>query len=92
MPPLDPTPLGDEMVHRLPERKFPQPKPDADSDDLVRGGPASAEREADMRDRPALPQHPQPMAADVEDEEADPVIDSGPGIDDGVKSLRKQRG
>lgn len=92
MPPLDPTPLGDEMVHRLPERKFPQPKPDAGSDDLVRGGPASREREADMRDRPALPQHPQPMAADVEDEEADPVIDSGPGIDDGVKGLRKQRG
>ena len=92
MPPLDPTPLGDEMVHRLPERKFPQPKPDADSKDLVSGGPASPEREADMRDRPALPQHPQPMAADVEDEEADPVTDSGPGIVDGVKGLRKQRG
>ena len=92
MPPLDPTPLGDEMVHRLPERKFPQPKPDKDNDDLVSGGPASSAREADIRDRPALPQHPQPMAADVEDEEADPVVDSGPGIDDGVKGLRKQRG
>jgi len=92
MPPLDPTPLGDEMVHRLPERKFPQPKPDKVNDDLVSGGPAPSAREADMRDRPALPQHPQPMAADVEDEEADPVVDSGPGIDDGVKGLRKQRG
>jgi hypothetical protein len=32
------------------------------------------------------------MAADMEDEEADPVIDSGPGIADGIKSLKKQRG
>jgi hypothetical protein len=32
------------------------------------------------------------MPVDVEDEEADPVTDSGPGIDDGVKSLKKQRG
>ena len=92
MPPLDPTPLGDEMVHRLPERKFPQPKPGTDTGDPASGGPASSERNPDMRDRPALPEHPQPMAADVEDEEADPVVDSGPGIDDGVKGLRKQRG
>ena len=91
MPPLDPTPLGDEMVHRLPERKFPQPKPGKESDP-VRGDHAASEREPDIRDRPALPEHPQPMAADVEDEEADPVVDSGPGIDDGVKGLRKQRG
>lgn len=91
MPPLDPTPLGDEMVHRLPERKFPQPKPGTDTGDLA-SGPASSGRNPDMRDRPALPEHPQPMAADVEDEEADPVVDSGPGIDDGVKGLRKQRG
>jgi hypothetical protein len=80
------------MVHRMPERKFPQPKPDTDSGEPVRGGPAPAERQPDMRDRPALPDHPQPMAADIEDEEADPVVDSGPGIDDGVKGLHKQRG
>jgi hypothetical protein len=36
--------------------------------------------------------NPDSMAVDVEDEEADPVIDSGPRIDDGVKSLKKQRG
>jgi hypothetical protein len=94
MPPLDPTPLGDEMVHRLPERKFPQPKPGAASDEPARDRPAAGEAGAapDMRDRPALPEHPQPMAADVEDEEADPVVDAGPDIDDGVKGLRKQRG
>ena len=38
----------------------------------------------DISRRPALPDHPQQMAADVEDEEKDPVVDSGPGIDDGV--------
>ena len=32
------------------------------------------------------------MAADIEDEEADPVIDTGPGIADGVRSPEKQRG
>lgn len=92
MPPLDPSPLGDEMVHRLPERKFPQPKPGTDSDKPVGPGAAPPKGGPDIRDRPALPDHPQPMAADVEDEEADPVVDSGPGIGDGVRSLRKQRG
>jgi hypothetical protein len=83
MPPRDPSPLGDEMAHTMPERKFPEPKP----------GPAAADEAAvDMSKRPALPDHPQPMAADVEDEEADPVIDSGPGIADGVRSPGKQKG
>jgi hypothetical protein len=84
MPPRDPSPLGDEMAHTMPERKFPDPKP---------GGRAPADEPAlDISTRPALPDHPQPMAADVEDEEADPVIDSGPGIADGVHSPKKQRG
>ena len=84
MPPHDPSPLGDEMAHTMPERKFPEPKP---------GGRSAADEAAlDISKRPALPDHPQPMAADVEDEEADPVIDSGPGIADGVHSPKKQRG
>ena len=84
MPPHDPSPLGDEMAHTMPERKFPQPKP---------GGRAAADEAVlDISKRPALPDHPQPMAADVEDEDADPVIDSGPGIADGVHSPKKQRG
>ena len=41
-----------------------------------------AERELadkpDIARRPELPERPQPMAADVEDEEADPVVESGP--------------
>ena len=38
----------------------------------------------DIAHRPVLPDHPELMAADIEDEEADPVVDSGPGIADGV--------
>jgi hypothetical protein len=84
MPPRDPSPLGDEMAETLPERKFPEPKPD---------GKADADEPApDISDRPPLPDRVEPMAADIEDEEADPVKDSGPGIADGVRSLNKQKG
>ena len=63
---------------------------------------------AEVLHQPPQPQYPEPRPgqesdepvrrqpgaaqADAEDEEDDPVIDSGPGIDDGLKSLRKQRG
>lgn len=80
--PNDPTPLGDEMVRRMPERKFPQPKPGAGVEDAA----------PDIAHRPALPDHPVPMAADIEDEEADPVTDIGPGIADGADKPKKQRG
>ena len=84
MPPRDPSPLGDEMAHTMPEQKFPEPKP---------GGRATTDEAApDFSHRPALPDHPERMAADVEDEEADPVVDTGPGIADGAHSPKKQRG
>jgi hypothetical protein len=85
--PQDPTPLGDEMVERLPDRKFPQPKPS-------RGRETSQEsaQAQDISRRPPLPDHPERMAADIEDEEADPVIDSGPGIADGLGKSGKPRG
>lgn len=87
--PQDPTPLGDEMVERLPDRKFPQPKADRD-----RAGASSEESSAaqDISRRPPLPDRPERMAADIDDEEADPVIDSGPGIADGPGKLDKPRG
>jgi hypothetical protein len=85
MPPDDPTPLGDAMTHRFTQQKIPDPKP---NDEDAR--PANAQ--ADIDRRPALPEHPERMAADIEDEEADPVVDTGPGIADGLKSLKKQRG
>lgn len=94
MPPNDRTPLGDEMVERLPERNFPQAKADELRDKPGRADPAASDTRAtpDIRHRPELPEHPERMAADIEDEEADPVIDTGPGIADGVKGLKKQRG
>jgi hypothetical protein len=86
MPPDDPTPLGDAMTHRFTQQKIPDPKPAA-------GGAApGAKPQADIASRPPLPEHPERMAADIEDEEADPVIDTGPGIADGVKGPTKQRG
>ncbi|RZJ16274.1 MAG: hypothetical protein EOO54_17285 [Haliea sp.] len=72
MCPIDPTPHGGEILHQ-PPRKFPPPKP-GDS------GPTS---EPDIAQRPALPDQVEQMAADVEDEEDDPVIDTGPGITHG---------
>lgn len=90
--PKDPTPLGDELAHRMPEPKFPQPKPDQPSDAPESGQPSARGGSADVSHRPELPDHPVTMSADIEDEEADPVIDTGPGIDDGPHSLKKQRG
>jgi len=85
MTPLDPTPLGDEMARRMPERKFPEPKPGQESDDPVRGAPTGDDAESvDASDRPPIPDRTEAMAADVEDEEADPVVDTGPGIADGL--------
>jgi hypothetical protein len=80
--PDDPTPLGDAMSHRFPDQKVPQAKPGSDE-----ASPAES-----PQSRPALPDHPERMAADIEDEEADPVIDTGPGIADGPRGIRKQRG
>lgn len=90
MLPSDRSPHGEEILHELPERVFPQPQPEragATSDDEM-----EQPQEPDIAHRPSLPEHPQQMAVDIEDEEADPVVDTGPGIDDGFKSLKKQRG
>lgn len=86
MPPDDPTPLGDAMTHRFTQQKIPEPKRGSEGD----AGRAKAQ--ADVSRRPALPDRPERMAADIEDEEADPVVDSGPGIADGVQKLKKQQG
>lgn len=83
MCPIDPSPHGGEILHELPESRFPQPRPD-------RGGAGALE--PDIAHRPGLPDHPEQMAVDIEDEEEDPVIDSGPGIADGFKGPKKQQG
>jgi hypothetical protein len=72
--PTDTTPDPRDM-ERLPESQaIPQALP---------GAPRVQAGKPDIARRPGLPDHPQIMAADVEDEEADPVVDSGPGIADG---------
>ena len=85
MPPDDPTPLGDAMTHRFANQKIPEPKSD------TRGAHAAG-RSVDISKRPALPDHPERMAADIEDEGADPVVDTGPGIADGLQGPDKERG
>lgn len=88
MPPDDPTPLGDAMTHRFANQKIPDPKPNAGADRAA----SPTTRPGDISKRPPLPDHPERMAADIEDEESDPVIDTGPGIADGVRGLKKQKG
>jgi hypothetical protein len=63
--PTDTTPDPRDM-ERMPES---QQIPQADRE--IAGKP-------DMRQRPPLPEQPRTMVADVEDESADPVVESGP--------------
>lgn len=79
MCPIDPTPHFGEVMQTADEPEFPKrkdgkPQPVDTPDARAIGG------------RPSLPDHPEQMAADIEDEEDDPVVDSGPGITDGVRS------
>jgi len=88
MPPDDPTPLGDAMTHRFPQQKIPEPEPGSP-------GPEARERDqrADISQRPSLPEHPRPMAADLEEaaetdaDRAGRLVDLSRG-----KSPARQRG
>jgi hypothetical protein len=86
--PDDTSPHGGEALHPLPDRaRIPADR--AGSQDVP---PA---REGQAADRPPLPDRPERMAADIEDEEADPVVESGPGVDDagdGKPSVTQQPG
>jgi hypothetical protein len=94
MPPDDPTPLGDAMTHRFPDQKIPEPN----ADDSSRAGGHGAHRvpdgdpSEDIENRPPLPDHPQRMAADVQNDEVEPALDSGPGFTHAIKPPRGQRG
>lgn len=80
MPPIDSTPGDGQVLHQRKEPQFPEPRPGQESDAPARGQPHAGE---DREERPSLPEHPLATAADIEDEDADPVIDDGPGIADG---------
>lgn len=88
--PIDPTPPGAGIMTPTPEdKKLPQPEEAGNGrpSDVPnpRDDPRDNPRDAatDLRRRPELPAATEVMAADVEDEEADPVIDTGPGVADG---------
>ncbi len=93
MAPTDTSPdAGEIMREPPPQRRFAQPKPGRKSGVPAPGGARDPGKKPDIAHRPSLPEHPRQMAVDVEDEEEDPVIDSGPGIADGVKRLKKHGG
>lgn len=93
--PDDTSPHGGEAMHPPPDRaKIPQPKPGAAGEEPAREEPRP--RDTDIQRRPALPEHPEQMAVDVEDEEADPVrdsdADSDADADTGKPSVTRQPG
>jgi hypothetical protein len=71
MCPTDTTPDPRDMERVPSSQQIPQQSP---------GAPRASSGPPDIAHRPGLPEHPERMAADIEDEEADPVVDSGPGI------------
>ncbi len=78
--PIDPTPPSAGVMTPPPEdKKLPQP--DQPGHDQPPAQPDA--RDASVRGRPQIPASTEVTAADVEDEDDDPVIDNGPGIADG---------
>ncbi|CAA9430677.1 MAG: hypothetical protein AVDCRST_MAG51-2650 [uncultured Ramlibacter sp.] len=78
MCPTDTTPDPRDMLRAPEAQDIPEPMPGREGD---------SRRVVDAKEiarRPGLPERPEIMAADVEDEDADPVVDTGPGIEDGA--------
>ena len=96
--PEDTSPHGGEAFHQPPARaRIPDPPPQGT--DVVSAGRADTAGDVGAETiarRPALPEQTRPMAADTEDEDADPVVDTGPGLEDpgdrGVVSVTRQPG
>jgi len=84
MCPIDPTPHFGE-VRQKPQKQFPKPTPDVNHEDK----PQADEPQASelIADRPEIPDSSEVMAVDIEDEDADPVVESGPGLDKRQTSL-----
>lgn len=80
--PIDTSPHGREILHVPREKRFPLLPDDGDQTHPTAPTPA------ETRQRPPLPTEAQVMAADLEDEDADPVVDSGPGIADGPNTRK----
>lgn len=92
--PDDTSPHGGEAMHPLPDRaKIPQPKPGASGNAPAREE-GDGDRQPPATQRAGLPGRSEPLAADIEDEDADPVVESGPGVADetGKPSVTRQPG
>ena len=74
MCPIDPSPHAGEVLAPT-EKPFPAPNPTPDI------APHPTSGETSIVDRPPLPPTTEIMGVDVEDEEADPVVESGPGLE-----------
>lgn len=83
MCPIDPSPHAGEVMHE-PEKQFPKLTPDVTHEPKPK---AEADADAQMQDRPPIPPRSETMAVDIEDEEEDPVVESGPGLEKRQTSL-----
>lgn len=89
MSPTDDSPHAGEIM-QPPERRIPQPLPGQESHD-ARGDELGDE--ADVGHRPPLPRHHERSAPDAQGDAAGPVMQHRRvRDDDGVKSVKKQRG
>jgi len=96
--PEDTTPHGGEAFHAPPQRaRIPDPPPQGTDTAAASHADSATRPDRDAISlRPALPEHPQARAVDIEDEDADPVGDTGAGLEDpgdtGVASVTRQPG
>ncbi len=82
--PIDPTPPSvGIMTQTTEDKKLPQPEEAGNGRPETEPNP----RDTDVHRRPQLPTDTEVTAADLEDEESDPVTDTGPGIADGANTL-----
>ncbi|TFY97304.1 hypothetical protein [Ramlibacter rhizophilus] len=85
MCPDDTTPDPRTMTRSGDEPEFVQPRSDVHPDAPHKPAPPRPGAR-EMAQRPGLPEHPEHTAADVEDEEADPVGGDKPSLGDRFKS------
>jgi len=82
MCPTDTTPDPRDMLRGPETPEFLEPQPQGQRGQRKEHGAPNTPVAAG--ERPPLPDRPRIMPADVEDEDADPVVETGPGVSDSV--------
>jgi hypothetical protein len=95
--PEDTSPHGGEVFHPPPQRaRIPDPPQQEHRAGGALADTVESPGAGDMAMRPPLPAHASRQPVDVEDEDADPVVESGPGLEDpgdnGTVSVTRQPG